>query len=489
MKINNYGKVVLVILTCSILYYSCGIFGTKSELTKKIEELGKDGVLDCNDLNELTKYVQKNYEDRSLKRFIKNGKVEQSSIKEYLGKNAGKSKLDLGNCDGIKVVPNFSIYLENSASMDGYVKGVSNFEAVLSNLVIGLNYHYDQKHVKFSFINSDIYPSDISNVDSFFKSLEPGVAPFKVGNQFVSELNQCFEKVLTKMKQNDVSIFVSDCIYSLEKGRSSQEGLIYQENLTKNAYMQRLKQSDFSTAIIKLNSSFNGVYYNYKNEKTSLQNVDRPYYVWIMGDDILVQDLLSKLKLEDLPGYQNSFFLEGKKDVNPNTQYLSTNSKGQAHYRANEPTSLKKIKFLDGIFQFSLAVDLNNFPDKKSLLDIDNYSISSGASVVAIQEIPKNNQPALIKQNDWNRIKDNGFTHLMTLKIDQKTFPEQLNIIYRSQIPKWVSSSSTRDDSDVHSTLQQTFGFNNLVHGVYEAYKIHNNNNDVLFEIKYNLTK
>ncbi|MNO02746.1 hypothetical protein D3C81_2232410 [compost metagenome] len=77
----------------------------------------------------------------------------------------------------------------------------------------------------------------------------------------------------------------------------------------------------------------------------------------------------------------------------------------------------------------------------------------------------------------------------MTFKVDQKTFPEQLNISYRSQIPKWVINSSTRDDSDIHNTLQQTFGLNNLVHGVYEAYKIHNNNNNVLFEIKYNLTK
>ncbi|WP_153194529.1 hypothetical protein [Sphingobacterium faecium] len=137
----------------------------------------------------LRKYVQKNYKDRSLKRFIKNGKVDRSSLKEYLIQNTGKSKLDIGNFNGIKVVPNFSIYLENSASMDGYVKGVSNFEVVLSNLVIGLNYHYNQKHIKFNFINSELYPIDISNVDSFFKSLEPGVAPSKVGNQFVSELN------------------------------------------------------------------------------------------------------------------------------------------------------------------------------------------------------------------------------------------------------------------------------------------------------------
>lgn len=66
---------------------------------------------------------------------------------------------------------------------------VFNFEVVVSDLVIGLNYHYNQKYIKFNFINSELYPIDISNVDSFFKSLEPGVAPFKVGNQFVSELN------------------------------------------------------------------------------------------------------------------------------------------------------------------------------------------------------------------------------------------------------------------------------------------------------------
>jgi hypothetical protein len=167
----------------------------------------------------LTEYVQKNYENRSLKRFIKNGKVDRYFLKEYLIQNTGKSKFDIGKFDGIKVVPNFSIYLDNSAIMDGYVKGVFNFEVVLSDLVIELNYHYNQKHIKFNFINSELYPIDISNVDCFFKSLEPGVAPFKLGNQFVSELNQCFENVLASMKQSDIFIFVSDCIYSLETGR------------------------------------------------------------------------------------------------------------------------------------------------------------------------------------------------------------------------------------------------------------------------------
>ncbi|MNL04299.1 hypothetical protein D3C87_1248660 [compost metagenome] len=73
----------------------------------------------------LTEYVQKNYENRSLKRFIKNGKIDRYFLKEYLIQNTGKSKLDIGKFDGIKVVPNFSIYLDNSASMDGYLKGVS----------------------------------------------------------------------------------------------------------------------------------------------------------------------------------------------------------------------------------------------------------------------------------------------------------------------------------------------------------------------------
>jgi hypothetical protein len=119
----------------------------------------------------LTEYVQKNYEDRLLKRFIKNGKVDRYFLKEYLIQNTGKSKLDIGKFDGIKVVPNFSIYLDNSASMDLPQGCVFNFEVVLSDLVIGLNYHYNQKHIKFNFINSELYPIDISNVDCFFKSL------------------------------------------------------------------------------------------------------------------------------------------------------------------------------------------------------------------------------------------------------------------------------------------------------------------------------
>lgn len=72
----------------------------------------------------LTEYVQKNYENRSLKRFIKNGKVDRYFLKEYLIQNTGKSKLDIGKFDGIKVVPNFSIYLA-ILRVWIYLKGVS----------------------------------------------------------------------------------------------------------------------------------------------------------------------------------------------------------------------------------------------------------------------------------------------------------------------------------------------------------------------------
>lgn len=472
-------------ISCSILHNSCG---SKSKLFEKLEELSIDGKLDCKDLEHFTQYVQQNKEDRSFKKLIKNGQADKIAIQSYMHKNASKAKLNIDQCGEVKTATNFAIYLENSASLDGYVNGVSNFESVLSDIVIGLNYHYEKSNIKFNFINSEIYPVEIADVNSFFSSLEPGKAPFKVGNQFVSELNQCFEKVLSETKDNGVSIFVSDCIYSLGKGRSTQQGLILEENMTKSAFMQRLKKSDLSTCILQFTSGFNGTYYDYNNQKTKLQQAERPYYIWIIGADNSVQNLLSKVRFTDMKGYQNNYFLTGSQGTEPFTQYLSgTNRIGRAVYRSQEPNDIKDIQFVNGVFQYSIAVDMSSFPDRKSVLENRNYVLSPGATLVSVQEIPSNNQPTLIHQNDWQRIKDNKFTHIITVKVNQKEFPNELTIAYRNAMPSWVESSSNTDDSVIRQTTQQTFGLRNLIHGVAEAYKTHNNNQDILFQIKYNL--
>lgn len=472
-------------ISLGTLYYSCD---SKSKLIEKLEELSIDGKLDCKDLEHFTQYVQQNKENRSFKKLIKDGHADKIAIQSYMHKNANKAKLNIDQCGEVKTVPTFGIYLENSASMDGYVSGVSNFESVLSDLVISLNYHYDKNSVKFNFINSEIYPVEIADVNSFFSSLEPGKAPFKVGNQFVSELNQCFEKVLSETKDNGVSIFVSDCIYSLGKGRSTQQGLILEENMTKSAFMQRLKKSDLSTCILQFTSGFNGTYYDYNNQKTKLQQAERPYYIWIIGADNSVQNLLGKVRFTDMKGYQNSYFLTGIQGTEPSTQYLSgTNRIGRAVYRSQEPNYIKDIQFVNGVFQYSIAVDMSSFPDRKSVLENRNYVLSPGATLVNVKEIPSNNQPVLIHQNDWQRIKDNKFTHLITVKVNQKEFPAELTIAYKNTMPSWVESSSNTDDSVIRQTTQQTFGLRNLLHGVTEAYKTHNNNQDILFQIKYNL--
>lgn len=490
MQLKNYGVRAVFAVSTLIVCQGCGLFSQKSILQEKIASLRSDGLLDCADLAIFTQFVQENTEDRYTQKLLRNGQTDKVLINEFFRKNAEKATLAIDGCDKITEPTKFSLYLENSASMDGYVSGVSNFESVLSNLLIELNYHYDKKDVQFNFINSQVYPAEIKDVNSFFASLEPGKAPFKVGEQYVSELNKCFEQVLSAMKAQDVSIFVSDCIYSLGKGQSTKDGLLLEESLTKNAFMQRLKKADFSTGILQFNSAFNGTYYNFKNERKALKGVDRPYYIWIMGEDALVQDLLAKVKLHSFRGYQNSYFLHGTKGKSPNAQYLAATKRvGRSVYRSKDPNALKDIEFVDGKFQFSFAVDLSAYPDSKAMGDLQNYAISPGAKLVAAQEIPDNNQPTLMEQNDWQKYKNNGFTHVFTVMVDQKLFPEELKIQYRSLTPAWVASSSNTDDSLIQQTNQQTFGLQNLLKGVADAYQTHNGNKNHLFEITYNLTR
>ena len=93
--------------------------------------------------------------------------------------------------------------------MDGYVRGTTEFEAALSDLLVQIQYKYDTENLNINFINTKIYPSKVDEVNNFVETLEPSKKPYKVGNRSVSKLNEILEIILDSTNQSNISILIS----------------------------------------------------------------------------------------------------------------------------------------------------------------------------------------------------------------------------------------------------------------------------------------
>ncbi len=459
-----------VIMICTIS--SCA----DNPIVSKIKALSKDEAFSCEDLLEVQEFILENKEDRSFKGYVKNNTVDSLSLNKLLRKEIGLIEFQKLSCDfdvTKKTKANrVYLYLENSGSMDGYVNGITDYEAALADLVVESQFYYGKDNLFVNFINSEIIPAQITDIDSFFRSLNPGDTPYNVGNKSISELNELFKNVLSKTEKEDISIFISDCIYSLDKSRSTLQGLVFQQSLTKAVFLEKSREFPLSAFVMQMTSSFTGKYFDKDNKVTLLNNEQRPYYIWILGEENIVKDFLSKHNPSKYRGYKNSYCFTNDLDSKIKFELLkSTGLEGRVSFNRRNNTVIDEILPKNGVFQFAFAVDFSGYPDQKSVLDKSSYKITPGFELIKIEPIPPNNQPTVIHHNDWNKIAKSNFTHVVTVRTTDPNFSSEFSLSFINSLPKWIESSSLDDDADIKNNLEKTFGLKFLIQGIHSAYE------------------
>lgn len=383
------------------------------------------------------------------------------------------------------------VFIENSGSMDGYVRNTTEFEAALSDLLVQIQYKYENENLNINFINTKVYPSVVHEVNDFVESLEPSDAPYKVGNRSVSKLNEVLKMILDSTSQKNISILVSDCIYSLESNKDTEGALEFQKSLTKGAFLEKSKEFAFSTIILKMNSMFEGTYYDKNNKTTELEGNLRPYYIWIIGSEEQIMEFSDNINLKSLKGFENSYVLSNSSfNKQPFFTVLAeTNKIGsfkQTDRRAREVNSINNVEFEDGKFQFSIAIDLKDIPvDKAYLANSNNYKVPDGFDVVAINKIDQN----LMPPNDFTKVSKTSATHFITISMNPKYLVKNLQLELSNQIPEWVKESNSSDDTNITEELNKTFGLLYLVQGVSGAYRTIDPNNISYFKIEVKIKK
>lgn len=375
----------------------------------------------------------------------------------------------------------YQVFLENSGSMDGYVRGVTAFEDDIYKLLVDVGYTADT--LSLFYINSQPIPYP-SGTESFVNRLEPDEFQQRGGNRSNSDLNQIFGEVLRRTSDERATLLISDFILSLGKG-NTEDLLNNQQTSVYNTFRRRLESQPFATYIVKMYSDFTGNYYDKDDRPVYLAGVRRPYYLWFAGPSATIQSLPTALKIEQLPGFAYSYTLLPTEEAASPFYTVLNNTYKQGSFRTDRASAgrgpaghryvhgIENAKATrrqdDGTFGFSVAVDLSTVAaDNSYLLDPDNYQVQGYQldTIVALA------QTDALHPRDQSMVEGKA-THVLAFSTTGNSYTD-LQVALRKQTPAWVEQTHTDDDTTIKNDdagHDQTFGFRYLVAGVEEAYR------------------
>ena len=260
----------------------------------------------------------------------------------------------------------FKFFYENSASTDGYINGDTEFKDALYKLLTDI--HQNMLPIEFNIINDQIHNlnKDVRGVDDFVNFLSPKNVS-KYGNRGTTEINEILEKVFETSSPYKITILVSDYIYSI-----SNKDVV--DELVKNKYttkigLRDIVNSSYSILIIRINSQFNGYYYD-MNDKPEKTNGKRPVYFWVLGKSEAMKKFIEDFRVEELKGYSNHILFQNLDLVSNNPIFYTVlpRTKRVGNFEKIDRSSniikgIKNIRFdRDDNFQFALAIDLSELP-------------------------------------------------------------------------------------------------------------------------------
>lgn len=374
---------------------------------------------------------------------------------------------------------NVNVYIENSASMYGYVKGVTEFEQSIYSYISDIKLSDFCQDLHLNYINSQIIrqPDDVSD---FIEKLEPSSFKIKGGNLGTTDISNLFQMIMAEQGKDDIAILVSDFVFSPGR-KDASEYLTNQQIGIKGHFVNRLKaEPDYAAVLYRLVSKFDGKYYN-KNDNPVQITADRPFFIWLLGNRDQLHRLTSNIKKDNVKGrgVDHEYSISKMDSATP-YGILPMPRIGSFQMVPGVKTAISKAKVdrkaPGSKFVVSFGVDYSGFLLEDSyLMDSDNYEVSNKAYSV---EISRNSSPA------------SSYTHIIKLMLDpSQPVISRGNIkvsLLRKPAP-WVEqfTDTIGEDINAEGAMDKTFGLKTLVDGVFDAFK-DDDNKYALFTININ---
>lgn len=488
----NMKNILLLALLC--LIYCCNSSELSSEqLNKQITLYAKDNVVSAAELAGLERTILANKEAAVCRPFLNGEDIDKEAVKAYIlaqqeGIMIEATTAASESSSTVSSKASYQVYIENSASMDGYVDGLTGFKNDVYELVSDIQSPLREiaADLELYYVNSKVIPFD-EDIESFVKKLNPKTFRARGGDRSTTDLSNIIGDILKQVEDNKVGVLISDGVFSPGKGKDPIQFLVNQRIGIKNELEKALsKNRALSAVVLKMQSNFKGTYFDKENNRIPL-NDKRPYYIWILGHQQHIQQLLEELNVSEFSEYQHQHIFTSRKiqaDYRISTEYRI----GSFTFDRTSPlNSIQEAEPSDrtgekGKFRFSIAVDLKPFGlDESFIQDATNYRISNNDYTIDIQEISRDD----LRKNA--RLED--YTHFLLLETE-RIAKETLEIELLKSFPAWVEASSSVDDSlQEGAELNKTFGLQYMVEGFANAFDAASEDKEAHFKITINIEK
>lgn len=477
---------ILFVFILAFFLLSCSNNVEKKFDRMLLELAGEDATIDSKDWTTLRSFIE-NHRAKLPDDFYDGNHISIEHVKSYIidffKKKRPSLSLSFYGMTGGNQYLTIKFYLERSGSTYGYdtPQCDGDFKAAIVKLLN--SFPGNNKDNTDFIVNDGIYKYPKSYRDFI---TDPNIfnTTKGVGNPKYTDFQAIFKSLLDNTKENELSILVTDMIYSVKNmvGVNPQKVFKEEEGFANAVFLSHVK--DKTALVVQFNGDYYGEYYPYNsiNKGFSYKGV-RPYYFLIVGNNSDIQRLVSdKLynrfaDIMNIKGYQHQYCFCSSNTFSPYYAVAFDNPENKGKFRRDRDSedgicSIKDIKpdRNSGKIQFALAVNLKNvLADKDYLLDKNNYRIESedGVKIINIREINQNE----ITQNNTETL--SKASHFIIIGMDKFTHKQTIHVKLLNKMPMWIENSSCDDDTNGSSSYfsTTTFGLKYMMKGIYDAYQ------------------
>jgi hypothetical protein len=357
------------------------------------------------------------------------------------------------------------LYIENSASMAGFVSG-SDFKQTLASLITSLHTS-TSTNLKIVYIGSNSPSKSDKTIvpKSAFSTFAQNLNA-ETFNKSTTAFGSIFRDILKTHSDSSVSILLTDNIISTLNSAGQKDpstGVIFQENEIRAALENAVRQdSDFSYLLAKLSSKFTGNYFDKNDHPIYLPNEERPYCITLLGKSNLVNEIAASCHFFNVHGLNIQDYKKFvKKDKDSPMVEFDVISSSWSNYSTSD-LSKKRIEFnkiRGGNIKLTLGVKTNG------TLISDNYIKTAENYIIQRDKYE-------IKAISNSTVPEYDYT----IDLEAKVGHSELEIRLKDTLPAFVAQTHTNNDTDITSQPGKIFGFSSFIRGIDNAFRFASGN-------------
>ena len=476
---------------------------SKKELASLVRELAEDdATIDSDDWRKIIDFMDAN--KAHMKEFYKDGKPDEEAVKEYIRKlfSKGKDQKEItfwGKAD--KKFLTVKFYLERSGSMVNYdsPQTAGEFKKAIVKMLNSLPSENDDNTI---FVVNDAvykYPKSYKEFvkdNNIFKTTEG------IGDPKYTDFGLILDSILNKNESNELSILVSDMIYSTRDLATvnKQKVLNETEGVANAVFKEKAKCK--SMLIMKMSGTYSGNYYPYNTPSNGKEyHGKRPYYVLIVGDNDDIARLTNDpqyaafAKFGELEGFEHKYLFDASDAYKPFYTVMLRGKESRGEFRPTKGqteriTSIEDVKAdrNSDDLQIEVAVNLGSMLiENDYLTNPKNYLVKSDDPI----EIKSIRAIGSDDRNSNNKKYLDKATHIITLKMSAMKQDQEVSIRLLNRLPEWIAESSSEDDTNFAAAdfPNTTFGLKYLLQGIYDSYKKLSDGEPYYFDLKLKMKR